>query len=67
MKLKTILFEDINNEIISYTKFDLKKEYDRLNRELFNGELPNIPLKWKALTRVGGRVNATFSRAYGLK
>jgi len=43
-------FNDIRNKI------DLQEEYDRLNKELFNGELYKIPLRWERIKKHGGRV-----------
>ena len=43
-------FNDLRNKI------DLQKEYDRLNKELFNGELYKIPLIWEHIKKHGGRV-----------
>jgi len=37
--------------------FNLQKEYDRLNILLFDGELPQIPLKWNRSLRRAGAVH----------
>ncbi len=35
---------------------NLQEEYDRLNRDLFNGDLIKIPLSWERVRAHGGRV-----------
>jgi hypothetical protein len=47
------------------SSISLKAEYQKLNRELFDGELPSIPLKWMKSRRAGGWVKATINRRSG--
>jgi hypothetical protein len=49
-------------KLLSYTEFDIKKEYDYLNKHQFNGILPKIKLGWNNQIRTGGIVNAEFNK-----
>lgn len=53
--------------IIPYTQFNLQKEYDRLNKELFNTSLINIPLGWDNTVKSGGRVVGILNKKTGIK
>jgi hypothetical protein len=47
--------------------YDLKAKYDHFNKLLFNGELPDIPIRWKTLKGVGGHVQAKVVSPPGWK
>lgn len=51
---KSFLLEYINKHTIN-----LQEEFDKLNKELFNGELKPIELKWEKNKNSGGRVIST--------
>jgi hypothetical protein len=53
-------------ELLSYTDFDIKKEYNRLNNLLFNNDLPTIPLEWNTSIQSGGLIEAKVNRYTGL-
>jgi hypothetical protein len=41
---------------------DLKALYNKLNKELFNNQLPKIPIKWTNATRVPGEVQVAYKK-----
>jgi hypothetical protein len=51
-------------KLLSYIDFDIKKEYDFLNKDQFNDILPKIKLGWNRQIRAGGLVNADFNKAH---
>lgn len=52
----------IKEDIVTRKTFNLQKEYDKYNRELFGGKLPKIPLKWVTNKGIGGKVVLTGQR-----
>lgn len=44
--------------IVTQDNVNLRKEYNKLNQQLFDGELPTIPLKWSMSKKDGGKVIA---------
>ena len=56
LQLVNTYFSEEQEEIIDFKKIDLKKEYKKWNDKLFNGELPDIPMKFFTSKKVGGRV-----------
>ena len=70
--IRNILLEDLsggyehqNDEIVTFDKIDLQKEYSKLNQLLFNGELPSINVEWDKRKGAHGSVHAIKNR-YGL-
>ena len=67
-RLNQIIKEEIGNifEIVSYNdddvinpnEIDLYDEYSKLNKLLFNNQLPEVPMKWGARKGSLGHVNA---------
>ena len=55
--------EQVDDEIIDFDNINLLQEFNVLNRELFGGDVPNVPLKWSrrksALGHVRMKVNRT--------
>jgi hypothetical protein len=56
-----------DNEMVDRSNIDLQYEYDKLNRELFDGSLPRVPLKWDNSKRKLGVVNSRYNRYTGEK
>lgn len=50
---------------VDYTKINLQKEYDHLNRLLFNDELPTVKLKWDKKKGAAGHVRHVRNRMTG--
>lgn len=71
--IKTIINEEINgflneisdDEIIIPDKINLQDEYDKLNQQLFNKELPSVPMKWSSRKGNLGHVQAMRNRFTG--
>ena len=74
-KLNQIITEEISNifEVINYSdsdiinpnEIDLYGEYNKLNKQLFNNQLPEVPMKWGARKGSLGHVNAMVNRRTG--
>jgi len=76
MDIKSIIKEEVNkfinevhdygdDEIINNNEIDLQHEYDKLNQQLFNNELPRVPLKWGDRKRALGHVKSMFNKITG--
>ena len=70
--IRNILLEDLsggyehqNDEIVTFDKIDLKKEYDKLNALLFDNSLPNIKLDWDKRKGAHGSVHSMRNRYTG--
>lgn len=59
------------DDIVDFNKIDLRKEFNRLNELLFNGEVPKVPLKWskrkKALGHVRSRIDKRERKIYSVE
>lgn len=67
MKIKDIIWEELksflnemlgDDEIANKTNIDLYEEYNRTNKELFNNQLPEVPMKWDNTRRRLGVVKS---------
>jgi hypothetical protein len=77
MNLKSLINEELNkllinetkeyadNEIINHDDINLSDEYNKLNRQLFNGKLLIVPLKWSNRKTSLGHVRLRFNRETG--
>jgi hypothetical protein len=73
MDLKSLISEEVqsflnelnDNDAVDKSNINLQTEYDKLNQQLFGGELPRIPLKWGNLKKALGRVSTLRNRATG--
>jgi len=54
--------EYANGEIIKFNEIDLTGEYNKLNKLLFDNELPNVPMKWSNRKGNLGHVKALRNR-----
>jgi hypothetical protein len=61
MSIIDYLKENLVSEDVSLEK--LNQWYEKFNRELFDGELPTVPIKLINSRIVGGQVKATINRA----
>lgn len=50
-------------EYVDYSQISLKKEYDKLNKVLFDNSLPDIPLKWDKRKGAAGHVRSVKFRS----
>ena len=73
-KILNIVKEEIRNfaineiaddEIIKFGEINLSNEYDKLNKQLFNSELPSVPMKWSNRKGNLGHVQAMRNRFTG--
>jgi hypothetical protein len=75
-KLISIITEEINGlflnegnyqdeDIINADSINLQQEYDKLNRQLFNNELPKIPLQWSGRKTALGHVRSLINKRTG--
>lgn len=76
MNVKSIILEEVNgflneirefrdDEIIDKNQISLQNEYDKLNAQLFNNELPRVPLVWSNRKRALGHVRSMQNRITG--
>jgi len=64
-ELENLLREFADDDIVDSTKVNLRQEYDDLNQLLWDGKLPNVPLKFDPSKKGYGRVNALINRRTG--
>lgn len=58
--------EEYNAEdVVDFDNINLRKEFNKLNNILFNGEVPEIPLKWSKRKTALGHVRQKINRATG--
>lgn len=55
--------EYANDEIIDFDNINLQTEFDKVNAEIFNGQVPRVPLKWSKRKRALGHVKMRVNRA----
>lgn len=58
--LHEIEYQD--NDTIDSNRINLIAEYDKLNSQLFNDELPNVPMQWSNRKGNLGHVRAMINR-----
>jgi len=58
--LNEIEYQD--NDVIDKSKIDLYSEYSKLNRELFNNQLPEVQMRWSNRKSNLGHVTAYINR-----
>lgn len=61
--LNEIEYQD--EDIINTKDINLQNEYDKLNRQLFNNELPKLPLEWSNRKVALGHVRSLINRRTG--
>lgn len=54
--------DDSTDEIIDFDTINLQKEFNVLNRQLFDGEVPDLPLKWSRRKGALGHVKVQVNR-----
>ena len=57
-----IISEYEEDEIIDFDKINLQQEFDKLNAQLFNGEVPRVPMKWSKRKTALGHVKSKVQR-----
>ncbi len=58
-------YEHQNDEIVTFDKIDLRKEYEKLNSLLFGGALPHINIEWDKRKGAHGSVRIMRNRYTG--
>ena len=56
-----------DDDVIEFNKINLQYEYNKVNRECFNNQLPNVPLIWTRTKSPLGRVKSVRYRLTGEK
>ena len=70
MDLTSLIKEEVNGllneyadeDVVDINKINLQDEYDKLNQQLWEGKLPNVPLKFDSKKNGYGRVNGMIER-----